>query len=61
MREAGCTGSLPSSGFVPHSFSIVLGTQAKLNEYVLAEAAKSRMRKRVYLQIMTWYFKLTKL
>ena len=52
---------LPSSGLIPCSFSIVSGTQNKPNEYVLIEAVKSRMRSKVYLQIMTWYFKIFKI
>ena len=46
---------LPSSGLISPSFSFVLGTQAKQNEYVLAEAMKLCMSRRVYLQIMTWF------
>ena len=45
----------PSFGLVPCSLSIVSGPKAKPNECVLAEAVKSCMRRRVYLQIMTWY------
>ena len=47
--------STPSSGLVPHSLSIVSGPQAKPNESVLAEAIKSSKRRRVYLQLMTWF------
>ena len=45
------------SGLAPGSLSIVLGTQAKPNESVLAETVKSRIIRRVYLQIMTWIVK----
>jgi hypothetical protein len=40
--------------------SIESGPQTKQNESVLAEAMKSHMRRRVYLQIINWFIETSK-
>ena len=55
QRDAGRACGAPSSGLVPLFWSNVSGPQAKPNDSVLAEAVMLSMRRRVYLQIMTWF------